>query len=325
MSDPTFRVEPDAPPPVAGVSASGLRPAPSQPRFGGITAPRVAYAIGFVGSALLLWFRFNSTFGNKDYGPPMSPLRAFQDAKGGFLFLWDAPQRHIVFLLVLVLGYLVLTFCKAGRRRGMAALVLAFFTFVSINPSTQELSSMLLYVAAGGLCGAIFLRRELTTVWTRRAFWICLVLLAAVLWMPFPINQMETPGYESAGTELISAYLDPPREFNNEPIDSIWERYGVLMGVTLPQTVGMLLLVLGVLIALGRTWRWLRPAAIVLLVILVFGLSIGYAINGALQRPEKDLSNVLNAFYSLGVLWFTQFVLFTWPLAGAVQEATAAE
>lgn len=325
MSDPTFRLDSAPPAPPAGISASGLKPPAPPTREGvGLTLPGAMYAVGFVCTAALLWTRFNTSFGNKDYGTTLlTPMRAFQDASGQFVFTWDNAQRAVTTLVLIMVGYLILAFARPGRRRGMAALALAFFAFISLGPTPDNLDKALLFVACAGLCGAIFVPAERTTTWTRRAFWISLLLLGAVLWMPRPTTEVDAGAYQSAGLELVQGYLNPPDTFANEKLDGLGTRYGYLLVNTLPQTVGLLLFLLGLWIAFGKPHRRLRIAATVLLVLLIFGSTLAWTINAGIQRMEGELSSLQNAMYGLGVLWYSQFVAFAWPMAGAIREATS--
>ena len=137
-------------------------------------------------------------------------MQAFRDAAGNFAWGWEPAHRAIVFLSVLVLGYLVLCFVKPGRGRGLAACALGLLAYLSIPPQAEDLETMILFVASAGMVGAI-LASAPATLWSRRVFWMCFLTLAAILWMPNSLDKVPVGDYESLATRPDRRLRRPAR------------------------------------------------------------------------------------------------------------------
>lgn len=330
MNDPTFRLEPSTEP---GRAARGpLPPTPSvaPPResvLGFLTSARFGYAAGFVLAATLLWLRFNPEFGNVAYATQgrKTPLQFFQDANGDFVFSWSLAQRAVVFLLLLAGGFLTLAMMRASTRRGVVGLVLCLIAFATIAPPADQLAVMMLYVSAGMVCGAMFVPQARATLWTRRVFWTGLLLLACVLFLPLPLADGLEHVYRSAGAQLVGNVLEPPTHIRGEELDGPFARYAMVLYASLPQLLGFFVLLMAALVAWGSRSVWPRRMAALTLLLLVAAVSYAHFLN---HVRSGEMSSKLHlpwwqaGLHELGDLWWTQFTIFTLPLAAALHDAT---
>lgn len=235
--------------------------------FGWLVSPGVYLALGCVFSAGLLLCLYNPSWGAFEARWPHE-VYALEDG----LFVFGPADAHVTALLLAALGCLAALFCKPGPVRGTIAAVGAGALVAAYAPDRASdlwQPAWLPFLGIAAIAGALVARAG-TQVEGRRRILLGagVVALGAALFFP------------AGGTAYASPGLDH--------IDALTggTDFGALVS-SLPLSVGLVLLAVGLLAGLGLGGAWARWTAGGLILVLALAAPLDGYFGGSGSWSER--------------------------------------
>lgn len=243
--------------------------------LGWITSSTTFYLVAFLMGTLMVLSLFNPHWGAIARAWPHEVF-----ASDG-TWVWGTVQAQAAAtLLILALLILALLLPK-GRTRGVLAVFAAGIGMVAFQAGSTLLASWVLPLATALVGGTLLVRSQDAGRSQRAVLLVALAVLAANLflpWDPETIEQRELkPGYHSTATVQIDMLLSPPEELmtdfgdGDEATRVPAKGYARILLLSVPQTIGLLMLLVGLVGLAGFGGGWARWVAGSALLILTFG------------------------------------------------------
>lgn len=289
-----------------------------------LISPTAFYLLAFVVTVALTLSMFNPDWGSDARAWPHEVFTI------NGVFTWSTVAAASATMLIAIATLVVGLLWRPGRTRGAIVLFGVAIAATAYAGPSERLGEWVLPLAAAWV-GACILATG--NGWRRRAaLLVGLAVLAANLFMPWPEvriarNHLE-PGYQSTATVQFQALSNPREdllefepEVGAEVERNVLKGYARILVMTLPQNQGLLMLILGILAALGLTRGWGRwvVGPVLLLVPLVVAYLIYDAGTAQVQRDPNVSPWQMGLAYWAGI-WPHSSMAWALGLAAAVRE-----
>lgn len=290
--------------------------------LGWLTSPTTLYLLAFVMTTGLALCLFNPTWGSEALAWPHQVFTV--DGH----FVWEVATAKAATLLGALACFVIVLLMRPARIRGAIALFGCGLALVAFQVPPEHLPYWILPLACAAVGGCLLWSGESRA--RRATLLVAFLILAANLFMPWDETRIGRKnlrgGYHSTATAQIDLLLNPPEEYmvevdaddttTNTPIKG----YVRIVLMTVPQTVGLLMFLLGLCSLAGFGSAWVRWVAAPGLLLLVLGPAWVLYDHGTMTILKTGPEPWQLGLQYLGQVWPSHGSAWALPLAGAIAE-----
>ncbi|MDA1195703.1 MAG: hypothetical protein O2894_11030 [Planctomycetota bacterium] len=244
-----------------------MTPAPEQRTgadrwVGWLASPTWLMLVAFLMTTLLMLSMFNPRFGTD---ASVWPHQVLQSAAG---FAWGPAQAKLVTLAIALATLVIALLMRPSRTRGLIAAFGAGLGLTAFQIEPRYLSFWILPVASALVGGCLMLPAETGGTARRKTLLVALAILGGNLFMPWGTERLAQhrlpPTYHCTALAQVDLLLNPPEEYlyeagvGDEQIATPVSGYVRVLLMSLPQLVGVLVFVLGIVAVFLGAAGWLR-------------------------------------------------------------------